>query len=154
MAVGGDREAVRATLPGRIWGGVWQARNWFQLARFATVGLSGYVVNLVVFAVCSGPLGLHYLAAASLAFIAAVSNNFLWNRRWTFDARKGRARRQAIRFLAVSTLSFLLAAFILDLLVKLTEVPAVVAQASSIACATPFSFIGNKVWTFARDQPH
>jgi GtrA-like protein len=99
MAVGGEREAFRASLHGRIWGGVWQARNWFQLARFATVGLSGYVVNLVVFAVCSGPLRLHYLAAASLAFIAAVSNNFLWNRRWTFDARKGRARRQAIRFL-------------------------------------------------------
>ena len=152
MAVEGEREAARASLYGRIWGGVWHARNWLQLARFATVGLSGYVVNLAVFALCSGALRAHYLAAASLAFVAAVSNNFLWNRRWTFDARKGRARRQAIRFLVVSTLSFLLAALILDLLVRFTELPAVVAQASSIASATPFSFIGNKVWTFAREQ--
>jgi putative flippase GtrA len=152
VAVGGERDAARATLYGRIWGGVWHARNWLQLARFALVGLSGYVVNLAIFALCSGPLRAHYLVAASLAFVAAVTNNFLWNRRWTFDARRGRARRQAIRFLVVSTLAFLLAALVLDLLVRLTELPAVVAQASSIACATPFSFIGNKVWTFAREQ--
>jgi dolichol-phosphate mannosyltransferase len=116
------------------------------------VGLSGYVVNLAVFAVGSGALGLHHLAAATVAFVAAVSNNFVWNRRWTFDARAGRARRQAMRFLVVSTLSFLLAALVLDLLVRLTPLSPVVAQAVSIASATPFSFLTNKLWTFAWEQ--
>jgi putative flippase GtrA len=152
VAVGGERKAVRATLHGRIWDGVWRARNWLQLARFGIVGLSGYVVNLTVFAVCAGSLRLHHLVAASLAFVAAVSNNFFWNRRWTFDARRGRARSQAARFLIVSLLAFLLAALILDLLVRWTELPVVIAQALSVTCATPINFLGNKVWTFARDQ--
>jgi putative flippase GtrA len=150
--VGEDRDAARASVNGHIWGGVWQTRNWLQLARFATVGVSGYFVNLAVFAVCSRALGLHHLAAATAASVAAVSNNFVWNRRWTFAARGGRARRQATRFLVVSALSFLLAALILDLLVKLTSLSPLMAQALSIVSAAPFSFLSNKFWTFAWEQ--
>jgi putative flippase GtrA len=116
---------------------------------FATVGLSGYIVNLAVFAVCSRTLCLHHLAAATAASVAAANNNFVWNRRWTFEAR---ARRQAIRLLVVSTLFFLLAALVFDLLVRLTPLSPVVAQALSIASATPFSFLANKFWTFAWEQ--
>jgi putative flippase GtrA len=150
--VGEVRGATRASVNGRLWGYVRQTRNWLQLARFATVGMSGYIVNLVVFAVCSRALGLHHLAAATAASVAAVSNNFVWNRRWTFAARGGRARRQATRFLVVSVLSFLLAAFILDVLVKTTSLSPVLAQALSIVSAAPFSFLSNKFWTFACEQ--
>jgi putative flippase GtrA len=132
----------------RVWGGLWRAHNWLQLARFGIVGFSGYAVNLAIFGLSNGALDLHHLAAATLAFLAAVTNNFFWNRRWKFVARGGRARWQAARFLFVSTMTFVLAALVLDLLVRLTEVPALIAQASSIAVVTPLSFIGNKVWTF------
>ena len=77
------------------------------------VGASGYVVNLCVFAVCVELLDLHHLAAATVAFIAAVTNNFWWNRHWTFQARGGHAGFQAARFFTVSVVAFPFAATVL-----------------------------------------
>jgi dolichol-phosphate mannosyltransferase len=124
--------------------------NWLQLARFCVVGFSGYVVNLVVFALTVEGAGLHHLAGAGLAFLVAVTNNFVWNRRWTFDARDGRRRFQAPRFLAVSVAAALVAAALLELLVSGAGAPEVPAQAAAIVAATPLSFLGNRLWAFGR----
>jgi putative flippase GtrA len=142
-------------VPRRVRRGLGRRGNWIQLAKFCLIGASGYVVNLVTFAFCHEVLDAHHLVAASGAFLVAVTNNFIWNRHWTFNAGSGRAHAQAPRFLAVSVAAFLLAAVILDLLVNLGGVPALPAQALSIAAATPVNFIGNKLWTFDPVQsPH
>ena len=52
----------------------------------AAVGASGYVVNLVVYTALLNGAGLHYAAAATCSFLVAVTNNYLWNRLWTFRA--------------------------------------------------------------------
>ena len=132
----------------RVTQGLRHRRNWLQLAKFCAVGASGYVVNLCVFALCVGPLDLHHLAAATAAFLVAVTNNFWWNRRWTFAARGGSASFQATRFFAVSVAAFVLAAAVLELLVSAFGVPEVPAQAVAIIVATPLNFIGNKMWSF------
>jgi putative flippase GtrA len=119
-----------------------------QLLKFCAVGVSGYVVNLCVFAVCVELLDLHHLVAATLAFVVAVLNNFWWNRRWTFRARGGHAGFQAARFFTISTAAFVFAAAILELLVSVVGVPELPAQAISIIAATPLNFIGNKMWSF------
>src|SRR4051794_109894 len=121
--------------------------NWIQLLQFGLVGGSGYVVNLAVFAVLNGPFDIHYIAAAILAFCVAVTNNFWWNRHWTFDARHGHAGFQAARFLTVSVLALVINLIALKLLVNggVSELP---AQAIAVAIAMPFNFDGNKLWTF------
>jgi putative flippase GtrA len=143
----GDSPAAAPGVPRRVRDGLGKRGNWVQLAKFCLIGASGYIVNLVTFAFCHEVLEVHHLVAATAAFLIAVTNNFIWNRHWTFNAGSGRARAQAPRFLAVSLSAFVLAAVILDLLVK-GGVPAVPAQALSIAAATPVNFIGNKLWTF------
>ena len=131
----------------RIGRGTLKPRNWVQLFQFGVVGASGYVVNLAVFAVLVGPVDLHYIPAAVLAFCVAVTNNFWWNRHWTFDARHGHAGFQAARFLTVSVLALGVNLIALELLVRggVTDVP---AQALAVIIAMPFNFIGNKLWTF------
>jgi len=144
--------AVAARSPGvhtRVRHGLRRPHNWVQLGKFSAVGASGYVVNLAVFTLAVEVGDLHHLIAAMLAFVVAVTNNFLWNRRWTFAARKGRAGFQAARFFAVSVGAFLFAAALLELLVSeagLSEVP---SQAISVVAATPLNFVGNKMWSFA-----
>jgi putative flippase GtrA len=96
---------------------------------------------------------MHHLAAATCAFAIAVANNFWWNRHWTFGAGDGHAGFQAARFFAVSVLAFLVAAAILEVLVTGAGVGEVLAQAISIAAATPLNFLGNKMWSFARARP-
>jgi dolichol-phosphate mannosyltransferase len=120
-----------------------------QLLKFCAVGASGYAVNLLVFTLCVELLGVHHLVAATLAFVVAVTNNFMWNRHWTFAAGRGRARFQAARFFAVSVAAFVFAAAVLELMVSGLGLPEIPSQAFSIAVATPLNFIGNKMWSFA-----
>jgi dolichol-phosphate mannosyltransferase len=121
---------------------------WMQLIRFSLVGGSGYIVNLAVFGVLTHAGTDHRLAALG-AFLVAVTNNFAWNRRWTFDdARDGHAGRQAARFLTVSVGAFLISLGILEILVTQFDMADLPAQACAIVCATPLSFIGNRLWSF------
>lgn len=122
--------------------------NWVQLLKFGLVGASGYLVNLGVFALLSGDLGLHHLAAALGAFGVAVTNNFLWNRYWTFGTGRGPVHFQAARFLLVSTASLCLNLVVLQALVSSELVGDLTAQAIAVAVAMPFNFLGNKLWTF------
>jgi putative flippase GtrA len=137
----------------RVRHGMKKPHNWVQLGKFVAVGGSGYVVNLIVFAIVYGVLDMHHLIAATAAFVVAVFNNFWWNRHWTFGAREGHAGFQAARFFTVSTLAFFFALAILELLVRNTGLPEVVAQAISLVAATPLNFIGNKMWSFGESIP-
>ena len=123
--------------------------NWLQLVKFGIVGGSGYVINLGVFAVLAGSLGVHHSAAAIGAFCVAVTNNFLWNRHWTFEPGAGPARFQAARFFAVSLASLGLNLAVLEALVATGTLDDLAAQAIAVAVAMPFNFLGNKLWTFA-----
>ena len=125
-----------------------QPANWLQLLRFATVGASGYVVNLIVFTVAVHGAGFGYALAATLAFIVALANNFVWNRLWTFKAADGHAGFQAARFIVVSLCAFAFNLLVLFALVEFAGLAEVPAQAIAIAAATPLNFIGNKLWSF------
>jgi dolichol-phosphate mannosyltransferase len=142
---------VDSPFSARVRDGLRQRGNWAQLVRFCVVGASGYVVNLATFTLCVHGFDLNYRLAAAAAFLVAVSNNFAWNRSWTFrDARGGHAGFQAARFLAVSVGAFLVNLAVLEALVSGFGLPEVPAQALAIALATPFNFLGNKLWSFAR----
>jgi dolichol-phosphate mannosyltransferase len=134
----------------RVRAAVRRPTAWLQLLRFGLVGASGYVVNLAVFTVAVHGAGLPYQIAATLAFLVAVSNNFLWNRHWTFKAGDGRAHHQAARFLAVSVAAFAVGLVILTLLVEVAGLREVPAQAIAIVAVTPLSFLANKLWSFSR----
>jgi dolichol-phosphate mannosyltransferase len=122
--------------------------NWLQLFQFALVGASGYVVNLVVFALLAEGAGLHHIPAAIGAFLVAVTNNFLLNRHWTFRAADGHAGFQAARFLTVSLVGLGLNLVLLELLISAAGLAELPAQALAVALSMPVNFLGNKLWTF------
>jgi dolichol-phosphate mannosyltransferase len=118
-----------------------------QFARFCAVGASGYAVNLAVYAALLAA-GLHYLAAAAVAFLVAAASNYLWNRTWTFRTSDAPVLGQGVRALVVSALS--LGANQLFLLALVSAGAGHLAgQAVAIVLATPFSFAANKLWAFA-----
>jgi dolichol-phosphate mannosyltransferase len=133
----------------RVRHGVRKPHNWLQFVRFAAVGASGYVVNLAVFAAAVHVAGIDYRIAAVIAFIVSVANNFWWNRHWTFDKSKGtHPVVQGARFFTVSVIAFAFSYAVLVSLVDGAGFPKVLAQAISIAAATPLSFVGQKLWSF------
>jgi dolichol-phosphate mannosyltransferase len=141
---------VQLGLHVRVRHGLRHSHNWLQLVRFTCVGASGYVINLAVFAASVHLLAIDYRLAAGLAFMVAVTNNFLLNRHWTFDARDGHAGFQAARFFTVSLAAFAFNLLFLLVLVDGFHAAKVPAQAAAIVIATPVSFLGNKLWSFRR----
>lgn len=121
--------------------------NWVQLAKFCTVGGSGYVVNMAVYTFSLHVLGLKYYIAATISFLIAVVNNYLWNRIWTFREQRGHFGYQGLRFFVVSTTVYAANILLLLALVAL-GLGEVVSQACAIVLVTPINFIGNKLWSF------
>jgi dolichol-phosphate mannosyltransferase len=140
--------AVPLPVRARVRHGVRHPHNWLQLIRFATVGASGYVVNLGVFAAGVHLLGIDYRIAAVLAFLVSVANNFWLNRHWTFDAKHEHPVFQGARFFAVSLVAFAFTYVVLVALVDGAGMSKVLAQAIAIVAGTPLSFLGQKLWSF------
>jgi putative flippase GtrA len=121
--------------------------NWVQLAKFCAVGATGYVVNLAVYVALLKWAGFHYLGAAVVSFVVAVSNNYWWNRHWTFRDQRGHFGYQGMRFFVVSALALAANLGVLRILVAF-GVGKILAQAIAIVLVTPVNFIGNKLWSF------
>jgi dolichol-phosphate mannosyltransferase len=137
---------IAATRAGRA---LRRPQNWLQLLKFSVVGASGYVVNLAVYVALLKGADLHYLPAAACSFVVAVSNNYFWNRHWTFRHERGHLYYQGLRFLAVSLVALGLNLGLLRALVAIGA-GKIVAQAIAIVLVTPFSFSANKLWSFRR----
>ena len=139
---------IELPLRARVRHGVRHPRNWLQLVRFLTVGASGYVVNLGVFALCIRLLEIDYRAGAVIAFLLSVINNFWLNRHWTFDAKQDHPIFQGARFFAVSVFAFAFTYIVLVGLVDGVGMSKLPAQAIAIVAGTPMSFLGQKLWSF------
>jgi len=126
-----------------------QRHNWEQLLKFCVVGATGYVVNLAVYALLVTRADVHYIPAAIGSFVVAVTNNYMWNRHWTFRRQRGHVAYQGLRFLVVSLVTLAANIAILRLLVHF-GLDKIAAQAIAIVLVTPLNFVGNKLWSFRR----
>ena len=122
--------------------------NWVQLAKFSTVGASGYAVNLVVYTALIES-GLHYNLAALCSFLVAVTNNYTWNRLWTFRGQRGHVAYQGFRFFVVAVAALAVNELLLTAFVA-AGVGKIVAQAIAVMLVMPINFVGNKLWSFRR----
>src|SRR5712691_8025222 len=116
-----------------------RSHNWVQLAKFSAVGASGYLINLAVYAALLRGAGFHYAAAATCSFLVAVTNNYIWNRLWTFHAHRGHVGWQGLRFLVVALLAYGANLALLAGLVAL-GLDKVLAQAIAVVLVTPLNF--------------
>ena len=133
--------------PARVRAGLRKRKNWEQLVKFSVVGASGYLVNLAVYWALLDLAGLHYISAAFGSFLVAVTNNYAWNRMWTFRAQRGDVTHQGMRFFVVSTVALAANLVVLHLLVS-AGVGELLGQAIAIVLVTPVNFVGNKLWSF------
>jgi putative flippase GtrA len=122
--------------------------NWEQLFKFCVVGGSGFFLNLLVFDQLVHH-GVHHLIAATISFVVAAANNYLWNRLWTFRHQRGHVGAQGARFFVVSALAWLANLAFLSLFIWL-GLPKLRAQAIAIVLVTPVNFLGNKLWSFRK----
>lgn len=80
-------------------------RERYRFLKFAVVGVFGAIVDFGTFNILTQLLGFPAVRASVLSFIAAIVNNFLWNRYWTYpDSRSKSTGRQLMEFSLISTI--------------------------------------------------
>jgi len=88
-----------------------KAKELERFLKFATVGAIGAIIDAgtlfmlqaTILAPVEPSKDLKVALASSIAFIAAVISNFIWNRYWTYpDSRSRSMRRQLVQFFGIS----------------------------------------------------
>lgn len=127
-----------------------------RLLRFAAVGISGTVVDLVLLTVFKGVFGLPTILANTLSYGAGIFNNYALNRAWTFrESRSKRVVAQFAQFALISLIGLLLN----NLLVSSLETPFgqlignsqagyLPAKIVATALVMVWNFLANRLWTF------
>lgn len=130
--------------------------------KFALVGGIGTLINLAIFWTSIEVFYVNEIIAIILAFVIADTNNFLWNRWWTFRS-KGKIHLQYPQFLLVSAdglmLNIILYTAITDhvfpalgLVEDKASLYQVFAQVICIFLVSVFNFFANALWTFEADM--
>jgi putative flippase GtrA len=146
-----ERPATLPTPRRRVWASLRSVRNWQQLGKFCAVGAVGYGINVGIYrGLLAG--GVHYLVAATISFLVAVTSNYTWNRLWTFRDQRGHFGLQGMRFFIVSVAALGVNLVALDLLVHVGGLGKFLANAIAIPLVTPLNFVGNKLWSFRRTK--
>jgi dolichol-phosphate mannosyltransferase len=125
-----------------------------RMARFATVGALGTVLNLALMAVLVHGHATHYVAAAIAAAETSILFNFLLQERFVFrDVRDGvhSWRGRLIRHLLFNNAETVIRLPFLVLIVQVVGLDSVLAQAMTLAVAflLRFLFISRVVY-----RPH
>ncbi len=112
---------------------------------FGLVGLSGLVVNQLVFLGGFG-VGLHYLAAAVIATQCSSSWNFALSERFVFDGGGGHRLSRYVRFLGVNNAAFLLRGPLLFLLTSVAGIHPAISNVVSLGMLTAARFVIADSW--------
>ena len=119
-----------------------------RFIRFGIVGASGMVVDFGVTWLCKEKLRWNKYISNSLGFILAASNNFFWNRIWTFESQSEQVAREYTFFVLIALVGLGLNNLIIYLLHERWHLNFYVSKLIAIACVTIWNFSMNYVFTF------
>ncbi len=132
-----------------------------QFVKFALVGISNVAVDFITFWVVKNITHWNWPQVQVIAFVASVSNSFLWNSIWTFKGMgKGKLHEQYTKFLIVNLISFAFNMVLIKaILIGLGDggkhghesaLHLNIAKLTAIAVATVWNYTLNKKWTFKK----
>jgi putative flippase GtrA len=130
-------------------------KEFVRFLKFATVGMIGMVVDLLVLNVMHKVFGLPLLVANTISFTTAVISNFTWNRLWTFpESRERPIGSQLGQFALVNVVGLAINNLILWLAFQVTQqiVPDPwdynLAKVLAIGVVLFWNYFVNRAWTY------
>ena len=125
-----------------------------KLMKFASVGALGSVSNISIFSLLVY-LDINYNIASVIAFLFAVTQNYMLNKKWTFKDHNTQTKQKFIKYFILNLSSFLVNLAVLNLIVinfdegTLTKI---IGQILGIGVAMGFNFIGSYLVVFAKEK--
>ena len=119
-----------------------------QIVKFGLVGVVATVLDFVVLYVLADFIGLHYLTAAALAFVAATLFNYVASMRYVFTSRFGTAekRQELLLFVTLSIVGLGLNQVLMWLFVDQVVLHYLVAKIAATVFVMAWNFVSRKIW--------
>ena len=126
-----------------------QAGGLLQFIKFGAVGLSNTVISYIVY---SGfvLIGVHYIIANCISFLAGTFNSYFWNNKYVFILKEGEKRNHFRTFMKV-LMSYAFTGVVLNnilsiILIEGFQVSKYLAPIFIAVISVPLNFLLNKFW--------
>ena len=120
----------------------------FKFIKFGVVGFSGMIVDFGVTWLCKEKLRWNKYISNSLGFIIAATNNYIWNRLWTFGSESVQVTRDYGLFFLISLIGLGLNNLIIYILHDKCRLNFYLAKILAIGCVTVWNFGMNYLFNF------
>ncbi|MCR4826137.1 MAG: GtrA family protein [Bacteroidales bacterium] len=120
----------------------------WKFAKFCAVGFSGMVVDFGTTWLCKEKFGWNKYVSNSLGFILAASNNYLWNRIWTFHSTNTNIPVEYGKFFLISVIGLGINNLLIYLLHEKLKLNFYFAKLFAIGIVTIWNFTMNYFFTF------
>lgn len=120
----------------------------WRFVRFGIVGASGMVVDFAITWLCKEKLRWNKYVSNSLGFITAATNNYVWNRLWTFESQNEAVAREYLSFLVISVIGLGINNLVIYLLHERLKLNFYLSKLIAIGIVTLWNFTLNYVITF------
>ena len=118
-----------------------------SFSKYVLAGGSGFLLDYLVLTICFELLGLHYLCASSLGFVAGLIFVYLLSNRWVFSRRRLRERAgtEFLVFAIIGVLGLVLTVFLMWLFVDVVCIYPLIAKLITTALVLLWNFGARKI---------
>ena len=122
-----------------------------RYARFLTIGLCGFVLQLTALWMLTALARWSWLPATVVSVELAVLHNYVWHARWTWRDRPGTGAMRFMKFQCTNGLASMAGnAALMALFAGVLRMPAVPANALAVAAMSVANFLAADRWVFGR----
>lgn len=121
-----------------------------HVSRFSMVGIANTLVDFLVFTISYNIIGFGYGISQVAGYSFGIINSFIFNRRWTFQARSSnkKAFYELLKFIAVNMISLCLSVSAMDFMAGRLNLNVYLAKVIVTLLAQVTNFLGYKLWVF------
>jgi len=127
--------------------------NYIFFLKFAIVGGSGTIINLVIFYFMADYFKINPILSSVVGFTVAVTNNYLLNHKWTFISvvNDNISLKYYLKFVTSSLLGLLMNIIVLKIVIIVFKPKLlVIAQAFGIVAGMGSNFLLSKFIVFKK----
>ena len=119
-----------------------------RLIKFCVVGFSGMLVDFFFTWLCKEKFKWNKYISNSIGFVLAATNNYIWNRIWTFQTQGTEIVREYSSFLIISLVGLGINNAVIHLLHDRLKLNFYLAKILAIGVVTLWNFGMNYLFTF------
>lgn len=119
-----------------------------RLIKFCVVGFSGMIVDFFFTWLCKEKIKWNKYISNSIGFVLAATNNYIWNRLWTFQSQGTEIVREYSTFFIISLVGLGINNAVIYLLHDRLKWNFYLAKILAIGVVTLWNFGMNYLFTF------